>query len=345
MSERRPRNGGLFGRRGRRNGERAGRAPGDPPPEELGTGASGPVRPATTLDAPEPRGAETLSLPPLHPTARDEPEPAQPRRPRVIGPLEAALRHPFLTILPILLLAGGAVYLGTERDPEYTAASRISVGRSDVPAHVLQNAAYGNQVIAITYSRAIDAPDVVNAAAREVGIPPADARSRLSASVVPESTLIEVEATGNDERQTIALANAGGNALMDWVAEVTASDRAGRLLRRYREAQADLRRLEVRADRLRRRNAGAIRVARAQLAVDEAALKASQLENLYRGEATADETTGAYLAPLAPAGEADSDRRQVLEQLILIAVAAGLVLGFALALLRANWRAVRAMRA
>ena len=351
MSERRPRNGGLFGRRGRRNGERAGRAPGEPLPEELSRGREAsplddpaPGRAPAVLDAPEPRGAETLSLPPLHPTARAEAEPAEPRRPRVIGPLEAALRHPFLTLLPVMLLVGGAVYLGTERDPEYTAGARIAVGRADVPAAVLQNAAYGNQVLAVTYSRAIIAPEVLESTARDVGLTPKVVRDRLRASVVPESTLVLVEATGPSEAEAVAIANAAGENLIEYVVEVTSTDRSLRLLRRFRRAQADVRRLQVRVERLKRRNASIRAIERPQLELDAAELEASQLANLYRAETTADETTGAHLVPLAPASEADSDRREVLERLIIIAVAAGLVLGLAFALLRANWRVVRTRR-
>jgi len=58
---------------------------------------------------------------------------------------------------------------------------------------------------------------------------------------------------------------------------------------------------------------------------------------------------GATVAPspenllqlVVPASTADSDKSSVLQQSLLIGLVAGLVLGFALALLRANWYLVR----
>jgi hypothetical protein len=383
MSMRRTRNGGLLGRLGRRNGGRR-IEPLEPVPVVAATKEQHPVaadesmpEPATASDT-QPLEEESASLDPdaavveleaaideLKSAARDvemriesEPSPApdQPvdrddqaerdaRTPRLAGPLEAFLRHPFLTLLPVLLLVGGAVYFGTTRDAKYTAHARITVGRTDVPAAILQNAAFGNQVVAGTYARGIAAPPVIRATARRIGLTPGVTRKRLTASTVPESTLIDVQGVGSSADGATALANAGANALIRYVGRIASSDDAKRLLRQYRVAQAEVRRLEVRVQQLRRsKKADSTTIARAQLHVDTADLEATQLANLYRAETTADETAGAHLTLLAPAGEAKSDFRSVLEQLIAIAVAAGLVLGFGFALLRTNWGVLRARR-
>ncbi|HEX8742428.1 MAG TPA: hypothetical protein VF712_04775 [Thermoleophilaceae bacterium] len=265
-------------------------------------------------------------------------------RTRIVGPLEAVLRHPLLALIPLVLLVAGGAYLASARTPEYTAKARVNVGRADIPAYVLQNASYGNQVVAASYARSIDAAPVVQAAAQQTGLPVGTARDRLSATTIPDSTLIQVEATGPSSNDASGLANAGARSLIAYLKRITRSDEGARALRRYRDAQAVLRRLELRLDRLRRSNANARRVARAQLAVDAAGLEASQYANLYRQAETAEGSSSAPLTLLAPAAKADSDRRSVLEQTIVIALAAGLVLGVGLALLAANWRTLRALR-
>jgi hypothetical protein len=404
MSAQRPRSGGLFGRRGRRDGEPDplprpdAPAPGAPsrengpparpdddeptvidddqpiagddePPiaadDEPATDPSGngPATRSTAAEELEPairelrtaiyesiaaaRAPAPAAEPPeIEPAAVAAREPETEARRHVAGPLEAFIRHPFLTLLPVALLVGGAVYLGTVRDPEFTAHARIKVGRDDVPAQVLQNAAYGNQVVAVSYSRAIAASSVVAQAAREAGVSVRTARRRLGATSVPESTLIDVEAKGPSDAEATRLANAGARALIAYVTDLSRTGAAKRLLRQYRTAQAKVRELEARLRRLgHKRGVRSSTLARAQLDIDEADLKATQLANNYRAETSSNEVSGAHLELLAPAAGAKSDRRSVLEELIVIAAAAGLVLGFAFALLRTNWGVLRARRA
>jgi capsular polysaccharide biosynthesis protein len=267
-------------------------------------------------------------------------------RPRPAGPLEAFVWHPFLTLLPVLLLVAGAIYFGLTRDAEYTAHARIKVGRDDVPAAVLQNAAYGNQVIALSYSRAIAAPPVIAGTARRASVSPSAVQSRVSATLVPESTLIDVQSKGSSSGAARRLANAGASSLIAYVAKLNYTNTAKRLLRDYRSAQSKVRMLQASLTRLRRRHGvSSTDIARAQLAIDASDLKASQLANNYRAETTSSETAGAHLELLAPAATAESDRTTVLEQMIVVALAAGLVLGFGIALLRVNWRVLKAHRA
>src|SRR3954470_6207411 len=160
----------------------------------------------------------------------DAGEPPRRPRPHVAGPLEAFLRHPIIAILPVLLLTGGAVYLGVNRDPEYTAKARVNVGRTDVPAYTLQNVVIGNQAIAASYSRVVGTEPVTTRAGRVSGVGADEARHRLSASPVPASTLIQVEATGTNERDAVALANAGAESLIRYVQRIERQGGEQRLL-------------------------------------------------------------------------------------------------------------------
>jgi hypothetical protein len=87
----------------------------------------------------------------------------------------------------------------------------------------------------------------------------------------------------------------------------------------------------------------ALAFARTEVDFVAAKLKASNIANLYRAS-TSDQAGGSPVRLIAPAASASSDSRTMLERLILIGVVGGLVIGLALALLRANRGRIRAMR-
>ena len=65
-----------------------------------------------------------------HPYNTPNPEPRA-------TPVTAAIRHPFLFILPIIVLAAAGAALGLARTPTYTTESRVSVTRLDVQTQAL----------------------------------------------------------------------------------------------------------------------------------------------------------------------------------------------------------------
>jgi hypothetical protein len=344
--ERRRRSGGIIGRAlGQRpeNGDGNGHfEPADPwqvePADDTETNVT-PREPELT--APEYREAVAAER-----RADPAEEPPRRERPHVAGPLEAFLRHPIIAILPVLLLAGGAVYLGVERDPEYTAKARVNVGRTDVPAYTLQNVVIGNQAIAASYSRVVGTEPVTTRAGRVSGVGAGEAQDRLSASPVPQSTLIQVEATGTNERDAVALANAGAESLIRYVQRVERQGGSRVLLDRFRAAQRRVSRLERRVQSLSSGNnakKNRDKLQDAQVDLDAARLTAQNAANTYRLNEGASPAS-ASLSLIAPAAEADSDYREKLEQLILLGVVGGLVIGLGLALLRANRRALRSLR-
>jgi capsular polysaccharide biosynthesis protein len=310
---------------------------GTPPDVPLGTPPDVPLGtpPGVPLGPPEPASGVDGGA---------DPSGGAPKRPHVAGPLEAFLRHPFTTLLPLLLLVAGAVFLGVQRDPEYTAQARIAVGTTDVSPVLLEEVVAGNQSLAASYARAIATSPVITAAAREIGIAPTDAADRLDATPVPGSTLIQVEATGLSEAAAVALANAGASELIDYVKRLNRTNETAELFRNYRRAQAAARRAERRTQELlhsERRDSPV--TTRARIKQDIAALKASDLANRYRA-ASQSASNASRLTLIAPAATADSDARDVFEQLLLVGAVGGLVLGIALALLRANWRRLRTLR-
>ncbi|MBA2348672.1 MAG: hypothetical protein H0V81_10295 [Solirubrobacterales bacterium] len=287
----------------------------------------------------------------MHPTSEPstsierfaEPE-ATTAAPVFVGPLESGLRHPAIALIPVILLVAAAVAVGLLREPEYTSQARVSVGRVDVPAYTLQGVVVGNSTLAAGYARAISAQPVVATAARETRLTEPEARSRLSASPVPGSTLIRVDAEGDSEAAAIQLANAGAKGLIAYIEQIELAQQQTGLLAEYRQSR-DL------VDEARRRFArlqesdekDTARVRQARVDLELARLRTSGLKTRVRFDTAGETGLNNVLQLLAPAVEADSDRSSILQRLILIAVAAGAVLGAGLSLVRAN-RGLRRLR-
>jgi uncharacterized protein involved in exopolysaccharide biosynthesis len=254
-----------------------------------------------------------------------------------------------MTLIPLVLAVGAAVAIGLARLPTYTAEARVNVGRINVPAFTLQGVIQGNTTLAASYSRAIGAPAVINPASRVAHISQQEATARLSASPIPDATLIRIDATGHTAARAIVLANAASRALIDYVAVLNRTSGATKLLARYRRADVvatvALRRLDranlIYAHHKTHRAANAVVQATADY--DKAHLFATQLAGVY--SASLSEAPGNNLLQLeTPALNASSDSGSVLATLILIGGVAGLLVGLVLSLLRANRRLLTAAR-
>src|SRR5437764_5494476 len=259
------------------------------------------------------------------------------------GPIESVVRHPFAALAPVLLLVGVALFLGMSRSPTYSAESRINVGRADVPAFTLQNVIAGNQALAASYSRAIQARRVLLKAGRSIGIGPDAAGSRLTASPVPGSTLIRVDATGPSKRDAAKLANAGARSLIAYVTRLQAKMQHAGLLTQFRDAQAAVDRRGLRLRSLLRRHASRSALAAAHIDLLTAQLRTQRLRNQYNSSLDGPSPTSP-LEMLAPANEVSSDFSSMLERMLLVGAAAGLIVGIGLALALANADRLRRRR-
>jgi capsular polysaccharide biosynthesis protein len=273
------------------------------------------------------------------PQAAAQGEPAAPGT-DFYGPLESVLRHPLLAISPVVVLVLAGLAFGVLRSPVYDAEARINVGRIDVPAYTLQGVTIGNSTLASSYSRALAAPEVINRAAESAGVPVSVARENLAASQVPRSTLIQVEAEGDSSGEAQQLANAAALALIRYVTKLNVQQQQSRSLARFRRAQAVAERARTRLLRIQRNRPGSSAAERARVQLRTAELNARAVGARVVG-ATVAPTPENLLQLVVPAASADSDESSVLQQSLLIGLVAGLVLGVALALLRANWHLVR----
>jgi capsular polysaccharide biosynthesis protein len=251
----------------------------------------------------------------------------------------------------VILLAFAGV-LGLKRTPNYTATANVSVGAgfnnsTAGAASVIQ----GMQSLASLYSRVIDANAVGEDIRRRLAAQSLPHSGKLSANPVPQSPVIRVTAEAATERQAIGLANAGSAALAAYVnRQGRSNDAVQAISKEYKQAalryrqQLDLsgrlsRQYEAEPTRERRRARD-----RAAAASDTARLHRDALLSRYQNAVQA-VSVRPPLEVFKTATEASSDRYQILEILVIIALVGGLVAGAALALLRAYLESARPVSA
>jgi capsular polysaccharide biosynthesis protein len=252
--------------------------------------------------------------------------------------LQAIWRSLPLVILPVLLLAVGALAYGLSRSPTFTSEARLNVGGLNLTTQTLAGYTTAVQQLAVAYSRAIDAAPVISPVARKLHLSPADVASRVSATPVQGSPVIRVRATGKDAGESVRLADATAGSLVNYAVQLNSGSVQSR--RFFRDFQTAVRQMEAagtQAQRLTPRNP---RYQAAKTREDIARLRAQTAGALYQRSLDGQATTN-LVQKLAPAAPATSDRDSVIQQFLAGALVAGLLIGVGLAMLRANSLAAR----
>ncbi|HEX8053491.1 MAG TPA: hypothetical protein VF517_10905 [Thermoleophilaceae bacterium] len=248
--------------------------------------------------------------------------------------LQALRRHWPLAVLPVLLLVGAAIAIGLQREPEYESESRLNVGGLNLTQQSIEGYTTAVQALAVSYSRAIDATPVTEPAADELGLTPGEVADRISATPIQGSPVIRVIAKGDDAAETVRLADAAGDNLVDYAEELNSGgSQSGRLLKRFRAASRELRAIGTDLRRARRRNSR--NVERLEAREDIARLEQQVAGTLYQN-AQAGQATIGLVQKLAPATRAKSDRDDYLRQLVAGGAIGGLLIGIGLAVWRGN---------
>ena len=283
----------------------------------------------------------------------DDATSALPDRGRSYGPMESVARRPLLALLPVLVLVSLAVLYSVARAPVYSAEARLLVGsivRNYTPAAGLIDA---NQELTDIYSRLVGSPDHLDLVAQELGAEiPADS---LSASPVPESPFIRIEATAGTQEEAIRRADAAAAALAEYAgnlrAEALASDNALLTELNTKSEELAVARLDADAkqatyealDASAATPAAALEAARVAFVQADASAATRRLEfDALRSRYTASDTAtkgGIELEVFSPAQPLGSDRRSTFALNVAIATLVGALIGGALATLSANhWR-------
>lgn len=263
--------------------------------------------------------------------------PASPREPMSVG--GSILRHPFLVLLPMIVLVGAAIALASQRAPTYTAEARLGVGRLDVPSQAVPGVVSASQSLAATYSRLVKAEGVVDPVAARVGLTSGQVSAALSASPIPESPIVRIEATGASAAVAERLANLAGSVLTRFVAKLNSAGDQDLLIAEYRNAAGELTAAQIARDAAQEEE-GRASSEEARLALAEATadyeVASLRLANLReRISQSAQEDPGAdTITTLNTAAGAVSDEDEVLQRMVALGLLAGLAFGIVLALIR-----------
>ena len=250
-----------------------------------------------------------------------------------LGLFEAILRSLPLVILPVLLLVGGAVAYGLTREPTYTSEARLNVGGVSLTTETIPGYTTAVQQLAVSYSRAMIAPRVINPVARQFNLRPREVAKRVSATPIQNSPVIRIRATSKDPGLARRLANAVSTSLISYaVALNKGSAESKRLFDDFKAAAKETQEAGARAQQ---EKPGSKRYRAWKTREDIARLRAQTAGGLYQRSVSGEATLN-LVQRLAPAAPATSDRDSVLQQFIAGGLIAGLLIGVGLAVLRAN---------
>ena len=132
----------------------------------------------------------------------------------------SALSHSVLVAAAALLGLAAGAGAGYEHPPSYTAQAQLIVGRaSELAENQIPGLASAVQGLASNYARLITSSTVISDT--ESKLHSSSLPGSLTASPVPNSSVINVLASASTETQALSLANAGAAALVTVVTQVT----------------------------------------------------------------------------------------------------------------------------
>jgi hypothetical protein len=250
---------------------------------------------------------------------------------------DAAKAFPGRVILPIVLLVVVAVAVAFTRPTTYSAQAHLAVGRIDVSTAAAPGVVSASQSLASAYSRAISADEVTAEITKKAG-----EGVTVSASPIPESPVILIEAEASSEEEAINAANIAGGALIAYINKLNSNAaQSERLLKTYAAARGEVTQLERQVNREAAKEEvtgvqqDAKKAAELEAKLDVEILKTKASEAAYRASLE-EETNGNDLRVLTTAQEATSNRKSVLKILLVLAVIAGAAIGLAWAWLGAS---------
>jgi|tagenome__1003787_1003787.scaffolds.fasta_scaffold20910291_2 capsular polysaccharide biosynthesis protein len=273
----------------------------------------------------------------------------EPRSPRPAGLLYALRRYWLVALLPMILFGALGVAYGNQRQPTYTASSRLIVGGLQLNTSGAQAGfATAVQGLAEAYSRAVTADNVIGPVARQFRTTPDAIRGSLNGTPLPNSPIFTITAVYPNERGAVQLANATSQALLRYLQKLYGNNPATqRLLRAYRRAsETTNEKNALAAERKKRYDANQTRsnrdaYVRAKSEADSASLDQQAIGEQYTAASGSNVGSSTIVQVLSGASAATSDHKAAMEKFGLIGVVIGLIIGLAAALALANRRVRR----
>jgi hypothetical protein len=267
---------------------------------------------------------------------------------RRLTPSQAVVSRPLLVALPILVLLIPSVALALARQPVYTAESRLLVGGFNVEAQAVPGFVEASRTLSQTYSRLVPTRAIAERVAEILKLDVDQVDGHIDATAVPESSIIEVTGTGDDQGEAIRFSAAAAQALEDYADQAGGTSGADNLLDEYRQASVALNQATARQNALKRQydarvaagtatDADQEALSAAQADVSRANLEATTLAGVYTSSRESQGGSG-NIDLVAPASGAGNDRQSKLQIAIAGPLLLGAVAGVALATLVANRR-------
>ncbi|HET6997996.1 MAG TPA: hypothetical protein VFI03_05340 [Solirubrobacterales bacterium] len=236
--------------------------------------------------------------------------------PPAVSVVRAMLWNWWLVAIAVVVCVGIGAAAALLRTPDYTATSRLAVGRIDITSPgALSGFAVATQALATGYSRTVTSQAVARSVSAQTGISVKDVQSHVTATPIPESPVFRIEATSPDSEQAIAMANLSGRALIRYTARLGRDNPDSvRLYAEYQKAVAERKQADP-GD------------------AQAAALRVDALGKAYTASVQSQVATR-LIQVISPATEASSDRRSTFLIYTFIGLVVGLLLGAAIAFLR-----------
>src|SRR5450755_780431 len=157
--------------------------------------------------------------------------------PEEARPLRAAVRYwPMALALASIGLVAG-VGAGATKPPVYTAETRLAIGAQGLSSYAIPGFALAAQELAADYARYVSLAQDASALKLALGTRASEIVG-LSASPVPNSSVISIEAQSADSALAMKASNAVGAALIAATNVSTSDQSAAALLKQYDTAAA-----------------------------------------------------------------------------------------------------------
>ena len=276
-------------------------------------------------------------------------------------PTQALSRHPVLAVAAVALTAAAAVGAASALPVDHTAEARLVVAGTSLSAQAIPGFALASQELAANYARYVNDAEAQRALESGIG---ADAGSvrEVTASPIPESSIVRIEVVAREEAAAVAAAREVSESLVAQVSTATAGvEAAASSLTAFTDVSSQVAAAEQAAQTAQRIVDGLPDVAdadegapRRTAAREAAAVAAAQLAVLevqqeaigerYRSLVVRDATSEAGLEIVQPAVAVGDDRTSTLQRAGLVGAALGLGLAVLAAMAVERRRARRARR-
>lgn len=258
-------------------------------------------------------------------------------------------RHPFLLVLPAIILLAAGIAVGAKKHPTYSASATINVGKDNIITQATPGYVQAAEVLASTYSQVVQSQHISVPVARSLGESPVAVGNALTAVPVSSEPTFTITGTGKTPQAAITLTNAAVRQIVRYSNDAqTQQGSPSQLLGKYIAAQSRADRLASKAGslqgqfRFRSNGVTSAQVTRAKVASQVAQLQANSYSAAY--QSLLQNSPAPSLQVLNTATTATSDRKSNVEKYGVVGLAAGVVLGVSLAALAGGLDAQRRRR-